>query len=52
MSLLRALFHAAAAHYFRVALEHMHIDHPDVPYVALRHALHRHQVERFLATGR
>ena len=52
MSLLRALYHATAAHYFRLALEHMHIDHPDVAYVSMRHALHRDRVERFLSTGR
>jgi hypothetical protein len=52
MSVLRALFHAAAAHYFRVAIEHMTIDHPDLPYVSVRYALHRDRLEQFLRTGR
>lgn len=51
MRLLRALYHAAAAHYYRVALDHLHLDHPDTPYVTLQYALHRHQLDRFLQAG-
>lgn len=52
MSLLRALWHACAAHYFRVALEHLQADHPDLPYISIKYAMHRAQVEQFLAGGR
>jgi hypothetical protein len=46
--MLRALYHAAARLYYRWALNAMHPAHPDAGYVQLRHALHAHELERFL----
>lgn len=51
MSLLRALWHALLMRYYRLALEHMRADHPDLHYVSLRYALHRDQVRRFVEHG-
>jgi hypothetical protein len=49
---LRALYHAAAALYYRWALNSMHPAHPDAGFVQLMHALHSAQLDTFLRSGR
>lgn len=50
--MLRALYHAIAALYYRWALNGMHPAHRDAGFVQLMHALHSTQLERFLREGR
>jgi hypothetical protein len=46
--MLRALYHATAALYYRWALNGVHPAHPDAGYVQLRHALHNIELHRWL----
>jgi hypothetical protein len=46
--MLRALYHATARLYYQWAMRSMHPAHPDAGYVQLRHALHSHELDRFL----
>jgi hypothetical protein len=48
MSLARAMYHWLAAGYFRWALNAMHPAHPDAGEVQLLHALHRHELQRWM----
>lgn len=51
MSILRALWHAAAVGYYRWALNGIDLGHPDAGHVQLRHALHSAALQAFLRTG-
>jgi hypothetical protein len=44
----RALYHAAARAYYAWALNGIHPAHPDAGYVQLMHAMHAHELERWL----
>lgn len=46
--MFRALYHAAAALYYRWALNGLNPAHPDASFVQMMHALHHIEVERFL----
>lgn len=51
MVIFRALWHAAAAGYYRWALNAMHPAHQDASYVTLQYALHLAALRAFLRTG-
>jgi hypothetical protein len=46
--MLRAIYHGLAAAYYRWALRNIDPAHKDAGFVQLMHALHAHELERFL----